>query len=136
MPQVMDIKDHYLETFSRFEQARPERSSLHWLREAAMSRFAELGFPTTQDEEWRFTNIAPLTQVNCQPAATSFPKQLTALKLDRLTYGPWDCYRLVFVNGAFAPDHSNPPVSQLTSGNSLREALPKDAQALELYLAK
>src|SRR6266568_2206298 len=32
------------------------------LREAAFRRFAELGFPTTHDEEWRFTNVAPVAR--------------------------------------------------------------------------
>jgi Fe-S cluster assembly protein SufD len=138
MPQVMDIKDHYLETFSRLEKSRraDEHSPLSRLREAAMSRFAQLGFPSTHDEEWRFTNIAPLTQVNFQPAGDSVPKQLTTLKLDRLTYGAWDCDRLVFVNGAFAPDLSNPPAGWKTSGNSLREALEQNPQSLEPFLAK
>ena len=27
-------------------------------------RFAELGFPTTHDEEWRFTNVAPIARTN------------------------------------------------------------------------
>ena len=44
MLPVMDIKDHYLEAFSQFEKARAdEPSPLYRLREAAMSRFAELG---------------------------------------------------------------------------------------------
>jgi Fe-S cluster assembly protein SufD len=32
------------------------------LREAAFRRFSELGFPTTHDEEWRFTNVAPIAR--------------------------------------------------------------------------
>jgi Fe-S cluster assembly protein SufD len=32
------------------------------LREAAFERFSELGFPTTRDEEWRFTNVAPIAR--------------------------------------------------------------------------
>jgi Fe-S cluster assembly protein SufD len=32
------------------------------LRENAFARFAELGFPTTRDEEWRFTNVAPIAR--------------------------------------------------------------------------
>jgi Fe-S cluster assembly protein SufD len=32
------------------------------LRETAFQRFAELGFPTTHDEEWRFTNVAPIAR--------------------------------------------------------------------------
>ena len=33
-----------------------------WLlpvRKAGISRFAELGFPTLRDEDWRYTNVAP-----------------------------------------------------------------------------
>ena len=32
------------------------------LRDAAFARFAELGFPTTHNEEWRFTNVAPIAR--------------------------------------------------------------------------
>jgi Fe-S cluster assembly protein SufD len=32
------------------------------LREDAFHRFAEVGFPTTHDEEWRFTNVAPIAR--------------------------------------------------------------------------
>ena len=32
------------------------------LRETAFQRFAALGFPTTHDEEWRFTNVAPIAR--------------------------------------------------------------------------
>jgi Fe-S cluster assembly protein SufD len=137
MPQVLDIKDHYLETFSRFEKARraEESAPLHRLREAAMSRFAELGFPTTRDEEWRFTNIAPLTQVSFQLALTSVPKELTPLKLDRLTYGAWDCYRLVFVNGSFTPELSNSPATQALLCSGLRKALDHQPQLIEASLA-
>jgi Fe-S cluster assembly protein SufD len=32
------------------------------LREAAFARFSERGFPTTHDEDWRFTNVAPIAR--------------------------------------------------------------------------
>jgi Fe-S cluster assembly protein SufD len=32
------------------------------LREDAFERFAQVGFPTTRDEEWRFTNVAPIAR--------------------------------------------------------------------------
>jgi hypothetical protein len=31
--------------------------------ETAFQRFTELGFPTTHDEEWRFTNVAPIARL-------------------------------------------------------------------------
>jgi Fe-S cluster assembly protein SufD len=32
-------------------------------REAAFARFVDRGFPTTRDEEWRYTNVAPLASI-------------------------------------------------------------------------
>ena len=42
----------------------PESPWLQELREAAFERFPELGFPTTHDEEWRFTNVAPIARTS------------------------------------------------------------------------
>jgi Fe-S cluster assembly protein SufD len=41
------------------------------LREDAFERFAQVGFPTTRDEEWRFTNVAPIARgkFTMQPAS-------------------------------------------------------------------
>jgi Fe-S cluster assembly protein SufD len=46
------------------------------LREAAFQRFSELGFPSTHDEEWRFTNIAPIARADWRvaPAAAAIPE--------------------------------------------------------------
>jgi Fe-S cluster assembly protein SufD len=45
----------WLAEFTRQPKAEPW---LQELRDAGFQRFAELGFPTTHDEEWRFTNVA------------------------------------------------------------------------------
>ena len=42
-------------------------SWLEPIREAASERFKELGFPTTHNEEWRFTNVAPIARANWTP---------------------------------------------------------------------
>ena len=49
----------WLEQFARQE---PAAAWLQQLRAAAFARFTELGFPTTHDEEWRFTNVAPIAR--------------------------------------------------------------------------
>ncbi len=55
----------------------------------AFRRFTELGFPTTHDEEWRFTNVAPIARTTFAPGR----KGEVAAKLVR---GP---VQLVFANG-------------------------------------
>ncbi len=57
--------DLFLSHFASFEQEQlaGESRSLQRLRRRAIERFAALGFPTLKDEEWRFTNLAPLLKV-------------------------------------------------------------------------
>ncbi len=62
---------------------------LHPLRAAAFRRFAELGFPNTHHEEWRFTNVAPI-------ARTVFASERAGSSEPKPTRGP---LQLVFANG-------------------------------------
>lgn len=58
MSAVAEQTGAWLELFSN-------QSALAWLqplRQSAFARFAELGFPTTKNEEWRFTNVAPIAR--------------------------------------------------------------------------
>jgi Fe-S cluster assembly protein SufD len=137
MLDVMDIKDHYLEVFGRFEKEleADEGSPLHRLRESAIGRFAELGFPTAHDEEWRFTNIAPLTRLSFQQASASLPQNLRLPTLEQLTFGNCDCHRLVFVNGALTPQLSETSTSGFEC-KSLRDSLRENPQSVEPHLAK
>jgi len=38
------------------------------IREEARQRFSDLGFPTTHDEDWRFTSVAPISRTNFEPS--------------------------------------------------------------------
>lgn len=62
MTTVKEQEGLYLTTFSRMEKGLNEHgpASLAKLRRAAIDSFAELGFPTTHDEEWIYTNVTPL----------------------------------------------------------------------------
>ncbi len=42
---------------------------LRELRERGIARFAEVGFPTTRSEEWRFTNVQPIAEIAFQRQA-------------------------------------------------------------------
>jgi len=52
----------WLESFTK----QPPSEQLRQAREAGFERFAKLGFPTTHDEEWRFTNVARIARANFQ----------------------------------------------------------------------
>ena len=73
------------------------------LRQGAMARFGEIGFPDVRQEEWRFTDVSPIagTEFDLSPAAPT----LGAADLEPYSYR--DCYRLVLLNGRLAPELSD-----------------------------
>lgn len=84
---------------------RPQGSPrwLQDLRERAAARFAALGFPTTREEEWRFTSVAPIASTEFVPAADA--TGVTAEDLSRFTYAE-AAHRIVIVNGRFSAELS------------------------------
>ncbi len=85
---------------------RPAASPLAWLnqlRAHAVDRVGALTVPNTRDEDWRFTDISPLTKLTFQPAQEVSPLAPAAIE-------PWaigeSAARLVFVDGIYAPQHS------------------------------
>ncbi len=129
-------KDIYLATFEGFERdgTRPDPPWLRWIRQAAISRFAELGFPTTRDEEWKYTSVEPIARIPFKPA----PRKAGGWGLEA---GDWDLglpgARLGFVNG-----HSSEELSSLLSlpkgvhVRSLAAILRTNPGWLEPYLAQ
>jgi Fe-S cluster assembly protein SufD len=59
MNAVAEQTGAWLAEFDRQKSAKPW---LQALRENAFQRFLELEFPTTHDEDWRFTNVAPIAR--------------------------------------------------------------------------
>lgn len=108
MSSITVDKDLYLSHFERVEKAAAQ-SPLAWLlptRKAAWARFVELGFPTVRDEEWRFTNVAPIAETPFARAAADL-----AGEVSRPTLAAWNAIgghgcMAVFVNGRFVPSLS------------------------------
>jgi Fe-S cluster assembly protein SufD len=126
----------YLENFARFEKSAPGHQNgwLRKLRADGFARFSELGFPTTHDEDWRFTNIAPISRTAFQladGAGKINPRDLDPFRI------PGAACQLVFVNGRYAPELST--AGKLPKGvrvSSLAEAIKNDAASLEAHLGR
>jgi Fe-S cluster assembly protein SufD len=81
----------------------PALAWLNRLRADAVDRVSALTVPTTRDEEWRFTDISPLTRMSFQPVRSAPPLELTDIERFVL---PEAAARLVFVDGVHAPQLS------------------------------
>ena len=95
--------DPFLEKFQRFERDGAARhpSWLFPIRKAALARFAELGFPTLHDEDWRFTNISSIARLPFKPVFDRNLGGLTQESLRQFHFAGLNCNRLVFINGHF-----------------------------------
>lgn len=100
--------DAYQESFNQFqtEQSATAPAWLTELRQAAMTRFTELGIPTKRIEDWRFTNVKSLAAKPYQNvqsislASGDAEELLQRAKLDD------SFHRLVFVNGHYVSQWS------------------------------
>lgn len=59
MSAIAEQTGAWLAQFTSLQSAAPW---VQELRQTAFQRFVQLGFPTTHDEEWRFTNVAPISR--------------------------------------------------------------------------
>jgi Fe-S cluster assembly protein SufD len=84
MTQLAERKQTYLAEFEAWKH-EPSfgRDALASARERAFTAVVERGFPTTRDEEWRFTNIAPMVSVAFERPGTTAGMSRDAI--DRLT---------------------------------------------------
>jgi len=104
VPDVPDVINRYVADFRAFAAngAGGAPSWLKEIREGAIARFAQLGFPTTKQEAWRFTSVAPIAETRFVRAPGSevpvSESQVEPLLL-RGAAGP----RAVFVDGRHAP---------------------------------
>ena len=77
------------------------------LRENAMSRFEELGMPTVDQEDWKYTNLASLARTDFDPIVVSSPSDIPRETIERFDYPESTNSRLVLVNGILQKDLSS-----------------------------
>src|SRR2546430_12521994 len=98
--------DRYLAAFKAFAGNGAGRapSWLKEIREGAIARFAELGFPTTKQEEWRFTSVAAIAETRFSHPPSRIPHPVQS-QIESLFMGTGP--RVVLVDGRYAPELSS-----------------------------
>jgi Fe-S cluster assembly protein SufD len=107
------------------------------LRDAAAARFDALGLPHRRVEEWKYTDLRALLR-DARPLAGA-PDQVSTKRAEQAgkLIGDMDVRRVVFVDGAFAPDLSD--LGDFSPGLTIRsmaEALTAGDPIVAQHLGK
>lgn len=132
-----DAKAWYLSSFDVFESKLNGSSTapFHAKRKSAISKFSELGFPTTRNEEWKYTNVAPLANQKFKLSGET--ARLNKKMLPRYTFEDMPQNLLVFINGRFMKDWSR--LEAQARGlviDSLARVLERNGETAQAHLAE
>ncbi len=108
-----------------FREAMRERGSIEpaWLRrmrEQSFEEFERTGFPVVQQEEWKYTNVAPISRTKFSPVMARNGTRADADWLASMANEETRDSTAVFLNGIFQPELSS------------LSALPAEVLAIEL----
>lgn len=131
----------YLSAFKHY-QANGVAHGPIWLkklRESAIASFEKLGFPTTRNEDWRYTNVGPLvaTVFEREERSTNDTREVAADAIETLSFADSANNRLVFINGVCSPELSRLHRLPVGAGvESLANALQRDDDVLHAHLSR
>ena len=134
----MQTTEHVLADFARIAIALPG-ARLPWLaraRNAGLERFAQQGYPTARDEEWKYTSVVALEKQAFNATIGNGIDAAAEGLFRSLALDVQPGHLLVFVNGRHAPALSQ--IGKLPSGvalGSVADALERTPDMLEPYLA-
>jgi Fe-S cluster assembly protein SufD len=124
MSQAVKEKSIYGDAFREFAGRREgEPAWVARLREGAFGRFEDLGFPTTDEEDWKYTNVAPVARAAFMPSRAGASVELESSAVEPFVSAEARRSRLVFVDGRFSPELSS------------LEAIPREVVAENLGAA-
>lgn len=136
---TLSEKDNgFINGFEGFKDNAPG-GKLDWLksiREKAISRFSELGFPTVKDEDWRFTNVGPIARSSFSILNNGIEK-VSAADLKPFQFEDTEIIELVFVNGHYSQELSR--IGNLPQGvivKNLADAIESEQEIVKDNLAK
>lgn len=136
MNNILTAKEYYL---TEFRQLQPTLTGhdIAWLsdlRQQAIARFDQLGFPTSKQEQWKYTRTTAIEKYRFK--STTAAKDVPTLA-DIQAFLLTPSFRLVFVDGHFHPELSQLPETLPTGMvlTHLANAFVTHTHELETHLA-
>lgn len=131
---MIEVKDNLLQQYEqtwREHFAGEDKDWLYVLRQQQLNAFLVKGFPTTKDEHWKYTNVAPIKKQLFE-FSKPIPSPVEQNKISQF-FLTGDYYRLVFVDGFFDKNNSILPIAGKYIIANLAEALKQHADLVQHY---
>ena len=138
MNTALAAPQRYAGEFARVAGVLPG-AKVAWLqdyRQAALARFSANGFPTTRQEDWKYTDVAALTRREFRIPEPG-QQGLDSAQWEHLRFAQLDCHEMVFVNGrcvdAVSHQDKIPAGATITS---IAELLAQRPDTLNAHIAR
>jgi len=97
----MDLKEKLISSFLAFENQTDIDSPIHDVRSEAMKTFEEKGFPSKNEEAWKYTSLNSILKHDY----SVFPKEESALEYNAIKkyfIHDIDSFKIVFIDGKYS----------------------------------
>lgn len=104
-----NAKDWYIDSYKSFSGKLNGQTETFYtgLRKNAIEKIGELGFPTTKNENWKYTNISPLLKNNFTPAASLPAVEVSEDDITKKLFTGFEYNLMVFINGIYNKELSH-----------------------------
>src|SRR3954453_3497622 len=139
MTEIVDfpVKPEARDYLARFARDAGEPGWLASRRQQAMTRFAELGFPSRRGESWRYLDLRPLERTPLLPAVPPARPDLAGLRERVAALAlPGAGARLVLVDGRFAAELSRLPPQRGVWFGAIARAMRERADLAEIAVTE
>lgn len=132
---MIDLKENLVSRHTEFKENNKVNANIDSLRNEAIELFSQKGFPSRKDEEWKYTNLAPLLKADYALSAEEV--ELSVEELQPYLVDDIDTYKAIFVNGKYSPSLSTISSDEVEI-STLAEALvnPANQEVFNTYYNK
>lgn len=135
--ETFPLKDWLIYSFNNIVNRSNGKTEdpIHQMRKEAITYFAQSGFPSTRQEEWKYTNIEPMLQYQFRFFESEH--HVPYKTIEKFFFQKDVASRLVFINGKFSETLSH--FEDLPSGviiKNFEDALHDHPHLINQYFAK
>ena len=132
---MKDMIENYSADFKQLQNIKKN----DWFaeeRQSAFNIFKETGFPTTRNENWKYTDVKPIAK-NIFSNISESNVRAENDEIDSVFFKDLECINLVFINGTYSEKYSDiKNISKKVVIKNMASALLNDTDILKKHLAQ